>query len=150
MPKSRKIAIAADHAGFQLKVLVAGHLREKGYDVLDLGTDNAATRVDYPDFGQALGAAVAEGRASLGVAICGSGIGIAIALNRNPKIRAAVCHDMTTARFARSHNDANVIALGERFIGTQVAFDCVDAFLDTAFEGGRHEGRVNKLGGCGA
>lgn len=142
----KPIAIASDHAGFDYKEQVKSFLEGKGYSVLDLGT---ATRdsVDYPDFGHALGKAIEAGQAERGVLICGTGIGISIAANRNPFVRAALCHDVTGARLSRQHNDANVICLGQRVTGLTVALDCVEAFLNTDFEGGRHQGRVNKLGG---
>lgn len=139
------IAIAADHGGFRLKQVLAAELRALGFGVLDLGTDGEGS-VDYPDFGYALGEAIAGGRAARGVVICGSGIGISIAANRNRAVRAALCHDATSARLAREHNDANVLALGARLIGEEVARDCLKAFLGAAFEGGRHARRVAKLG----
>lgn len=143
---TKPIAIASDHAGFDYKEEVKSFLEGKGFSVLDLGT---ATRdsVDYPDFGFALGKAIEAGQAERGVLICGTGIGISIAANRNPAVRAALCHDVTGARLSRQHNDANVICLGQRVTGLAVALDCVEAFLNTDFEGGRHQGRVNKLGG---
>jgi ribose 5-phosphate isomerase B len=144
---SNIIAIAADHAGFALKSAIAAYLRRKGFEVLDLGTDSAE-RVDYPDYGVKLAEAVAKGKAKRGIGICGSGIGISIALNRNPVIRAALCHDANTATLARQHNDANVLALGARIISEDTALKCVDAFLSTDFEGGRHAARVEKLGRC--
>ena len=139
------IALAADHAGFELKDLLKQDLEEMGYEVLDLGT-NARESVDYPDYGKALADALAAGKAARGVLVCGTGIGISIAANRNPAVRAAVCHDETSARLAREHNDANVLALGARLIGPEVARDCLKAFLQTEFAGGRHSGRVAKLG----
>lgn len=146
MPGSDDIvAVACDHGGFALKPAVIEVLREAGLDVLDLGTDSAES-VDYPDFGQALAEAVVSGRAARGVVICGTGIGISIAANRFPEVRAAVCHDETTARLAREHNDANVLALGARITGPEVAKDCLRAFLRTPFGGERHERRVDKLG----
>ncbi|MDE2336889.1 MAG: ribose 5-phosphate isomerase B [Alphaproteobacteria bacterium] len=148
VPDTHKIiAIAADHAGFELKSRLVEFLKSGGYEVLDLGT-HSTERVDYPDYGHALAEAIADGRAGRGIAICGSGIGISIAANRNRKVRAALCHDVTSARLARRHNDANVLALGARLTGTEVALECVGAFLNTAFEGGRHAGRVEKLGSC--
>jgi|SRR5579883_697237 ribose 5-phosphate isomerase B len=138
------IAVASDHAGFDLKELLKRDLQEAGLAVLDLGTHSTAS-VDYPDFGQALGDAVAAGRAEKGVLVCGTGIGISIAANRNPKVRAAVVHDVTSARLARQHNDANVVAFGARLLGTEVARDALKVFLNTEFEGGRHAGRVAKL-----
>ena len=143
-----KIAIASDHAGFALKAQVVEHLKKNGHDVLDLGTHNE-DRVDYPDYGFALAQAIEAGKAARGIAICGSGIGISIAVNRYAAMRCALCFDSTAARLSRQHNDANVLALGARLIGIETAFDCVDAFLKTEFEGGRHEGRVEKLGKCG-
>lgn len=138
------IAIGSDHAGFDLKQVLAVYLAELGDDVLDLGTDGPAS-VDYPDFGAAVAAAVADGRARFGVVVCGTGIGISIAANRNPKVRAAVCHDHVTAEMSRRHNDANILALGARIIGIEVAKDCLRTFLTTPFDGGRHVGRVAKL-----
>lgn len=145
MPKV--IAIAADHAGFELKSRVIEFLKAEGREVLDLGT-HSPDRVDYPDYGYKLAEAVAQGKAVQGIAICGSGIGISIALNRNPAVRAALCHDVTSAKLARQHNDANVLALGARLIGSDVALECVKTFLTTEFEGGRHAERVKKLGQC--
>lgn len=139
------IAIASDHAGFEYKDVLKRQLTEWGFDVLDLGTDSTAS-VDYPDFGRRLAKAVAEGKVRRGVIVCGTGIGISIAANREPAVRAALCHDVTTARLARLHNDANVLALGARTTGIEVARETLRAFLDTEFEGGRHAGRVAKLG----
>ncbi len=139
------IALAADHAGYALKQLLADELRAAGHDVLDLGPHSEAS-VDYPDYGAKLGAAIAAGRASYGIAICGSGIGISIAANRNPAVRCALVTSGLMARLARQHNDANCIALGSRIIGIEVARDCVHEFLHTKFAGGRHAGRVAKLG----
>lgn len=143
----KKIAIAADHGGFHLKNLLVADLREQGYDVLDLGT-HTDDKVDYPDYGYKLAGVIADGQADCGIALCGSGIGIDIALNRNPKVRSALCHDVTSARLARQHNDANVLTLGARIIGSDVVYDCVRMFLNTPFEGGRHVPRVEKLGKC--
>lgn len=146
MPDTAKtIVLAADHGGFLLKTRIAEFLKSEGYDVIDLGT-MSEERVDYPDYGYKLAEAIASGKAPRGIAVCGSGIGISIALNRNPKVRAALCYDVTSAKLSRQHNDANVLALGERLTGVEVALDCVRAFLSTAFEGGRHAGRVEKLG----
>ena len=138
------IAVASDHAGFDLKELLKRDLQEAGNAVLDLGTNSTAS-VDYPDFGKALADAVAGGRAEKGVLVCGTGIGISIAANRNPRIRAAVVHDVTSARLSRQHNDANVVAFGARLTGTEVAREALKVFLNTEFEGGRHAGRVAKL-----
>jgi ribose 5-phosphate isomerase B len=139
------IALASDHAGFELKEILKEDLQAMGQNVLDLGT-NSLDSVDYPDFGRALAEAIADGRAQLGIAVCGSGIGISIAANRNPAVRAALCHDALTARLSRQHNDANVLALGSRVIGVDTAKDCLRVFLETEFEGGRHAARVEKLG----
>lgn len=140
------VAIASDHAGFPLKELLKAELAALGHAVLDLGTDGPDS-VDYPDFGRACAEAVAAGRATRGVVICGTGIGISVAANRNPAVRAALCHDATSARLAREHNDANILALGARLIGEEVARECLRVFLSTAFAGGRHVTRVAKLGG---
>ena len=141
---AKTVAIASDHAGFQLKDVLAGDLKVLGYTVLDLGT-HGPDSVDYPDFGYAVGDAIATGKAEMGVLVCGSGIGISIAANRNPAVRAAVVTDNLTARLARQHNDANVICLGERLVGSEIARDAMKAFLETEFEGGRHARRVDKL-----
>lgn len=138
------VAVGSDHAGYNLKTLVAKELAEMGVEVLDLGTDSTDS-VDYPDFGEAVGRAVADGRADLGVAVCGSGIGIGMAAGKIRGVRAAVVHDVTSARMARAHNNANVMTLGERFVGAQTALDAVRAFLETDFDGGRHQARVAKL-----
>jgi ribose 5-phosphate isomerase B len=138
------IAVASDHAGFELKQLIAEHLRAEGHEVVDLGTGDT-TSVDYPDYGAAIGNAVADGQAQFGVAVCGSGIGICIAANKVHGVRAATVHDVTSARMTRLHNDANIMCIGERFTGPQVALDAVDAFLASEFEGGRHSRRVDKI-----
>lgn len=139
-----RIAIGSDHAGFALKQHLAEQLRTAGHEVLDLGTGSTVS-VDYPDYGRAVGTAVADGRATLGVAICGSGIGISIAANRVRGARCARCTSEWDARFARLHNDANVLALGARCTGVGMAEAIVETFLNTAFEGGRHAQRVEKL-----
>jgi ribose 5-phosphate isomerase B len=141
----RIVAIASDHAGIDMKSQLKASLGDAGYEVIDLGT-NGPESVDYPDFAAALAAAVTDGRAERGVLICGTGIGISIAANRHRGIRAALAHDVTTARLSREHNDANVLALGARVIGIEVAKDCVDVFLKTDFAGGeRHSRRVAKM-----
>jgi ribose 5-phosphate isomerase B len=139
-----RIALAADHAGYVLKDELAAWLREGGHEVTDLGT-NGPESVDYPAFGAKLGDEIASGRADRGIAVCGSGIGISIAVNRNPACRCARVGDPLSARLAREHNDANVIALGGRLIGTDMAKACVDAFLGTEFAGGRHQRRIDQL-----
>ena len=139
------IAIASDHAGVELKAALAAELREQGCAVADLGT-HGATSVDYPDVANRLAGALARGGARRGVLICGTGIGISIAANRHAHLRAALCHDATSARLAREHNDANVLVLGARTTGPEVARDCLKTFLLTEFAGGRHVPRVAKLG----
>ena len=139
-----RIALAADHAGYVLKDELAAWLREQGHDVTDLGT-NGPESVDYPEYGARLGSFVGLGKADRGVAVCGSGIGISISVNRNPECRCARVDDPLSAELARQHNDANVIALGARLIGGDMARACVAAFLDTDFAGGRHQRRVDQL-----
>jgi ribose 5-phosphate isomerase B len=141
----KPIAIAADHAGVDLKDALAEELRALGHEVLDLGTHGGES-VDYPDYGAALAEAIGQARARRGVLVCGTGIGISIAANRNPAVRAARCANTTDARLARAHNDANVLAIGARTTGVEVAKDCLRVFLTTDFEGGRHQRRVDKLG----
>ena len=139
-----RIAIASDHAAFELKAVLVTWLLGQGHDIVDLGPDSA-DRVDYPDFGYRLANAVAAGGADRGVALCGSGIGISIAVNRNPGIRCALVGEPLSAALAREHNDANVIAMGARLTGEDMAKACITAFLTTDFAGGRHSGRVDKL-----
>ena len=142
------IAVASDHAGFDLKEILKRDLQEAGLEVLDLGTHSTAS-VDYPDFGRVMADAIGSGKADRGVLVCGTGIGISIAANRNPKVRAALVHDVTSARLSRLHNDANVVAFGQRLIGTETAREALKVFLGTEFEGGRHANRVAKLSkGC--
>jgi ribose 5-phosphate isomerase B len=142
---SKTVAIASDHAGFPMKEALKQELTDDGYTVLDLGTSNEES-VDYPDYGKAVGEAVADGRAARGVAVCGSGVGISIAVNRVPGARGALVHDRLGIELARQHNDANVMVLGGRTTGIAVAKDCLRTFLATEFEGGRHAGRIEKLG----
>lgn len=139
------IAIASDHAGFELKGVLKAELAALGLPVLDLGTDSGEKSVDYPDFGRALAEAIKAGKAARGVLVCGTGIGIAMAANRHPWIRCGVVHDETSARLTRQHNDANVIALGARLTGVETAKASLKVFLSTAYEGGRHAQRVAKL-----
>ena len=139
------IAIASDHAGVELKAALKDDLAGLGFKVLDLGPATADS-VDYPDFGHALAKAISDGRAKGGVAICGSGIGISIAVNRHAGLRAALVHDVDTAKLTRQHNDANVLALGARSTTAATARDILQAFFATEFEGGRHARRVEKLG----
>ncbi len=142
---SEPIALAADHGGVELKALLVKDLTAAGIPTVDLGT-NSADSVDYPDYADRLAAALKDGRATRGILICGTGIGISIAANRHRHIRAALCHDETTARLCREHNDANVLVLGARVIGPEVARACLNVFLSTKFGGGRHVNRVAKLG----
>lgn len=141
----RTVALAADHAGFTLKQALLEVVEAAGFTPLDLGTHDG-TSVDYPDYADRLARALAERQAGRGVLVCGTGIGISIAANRHPHVRAAVCHDTTSARLARAHNDANVLCLGARLVGSEVAADSLRTFLATPFEGGRHARRVDKLG----
>lgn len=138
------IAIANDHAGSALKSDIVKELHRLGFAVLDLGV-NAPDSVDYPDYGYALAAAIKSAQVSRGILVCGTGIGIAIAANRYPEVRAATCSDVTQARLARQHNDANVLALGQRVTGVEVALECLRVFVQTDFEGDRHARRVGKL-----
>ena len=139
-----KIAVGCDHAGFALKTELLGYLGELGYQTLDLGT-HSNERVDYPDYGAAVGQAVSEGKADLGLLVCGSGIGIGMAANKISGIRAATVHDVTSAHRAREHNNANIICFGERLIGPEIARESLVAFLNAEFQGGRHAGRVQKI-----
>jgi ribose 5-phosphate isomerase B len=140
----RTIALASDHAAIGLKAELAAWLREQGHAITDLGPDTADS-VDYPDYGFKLADHVAAGQAEFGVALCGSGIGISIAVNRNSACRCALVSDHLSASLSRQHNNANVIAMGARLIGIDTAKDCLATFLATPFEGGRHERRVAKL-----
>jgi ribose 5-phosphate isomerase B len=140
-----KIAIASDHAAYALKAELAEWLRGLGHEVDDLGT-NGPESVDYPDYGFKLAEHLAAGKAERGIALCGSGIGISIAANRNPAIRCALVSEPLSAKLARSHNDANAIALGARLIGPEMARACIEVFLSTEFGGERHTRRVEKLG----
>jgi ribose 5-phosphate isomerase B len=141
---AERVAIVSDHAAFEMKAALADYLREGGHEVLDLGTASTDS-VDYPDYGYRLAEAIAAGRARIGVALCGSGIGISISVNRHPACRCALVSDGLSARLAREHNDANVIAMGARLIGLDAAKDCLSSFLSTPFAGGRHQRRVDKL-----
>jgi len=139
-----RIAIASDHAAFALKELLSAWLTDEGHEVRDLGPYSDA-RVDYPDYGYTLAETVAAGEVERGIALCGSGIGISIAANRNPGCRCARVDDPLSARLAREHNDANALAFGARLIGHDMARACVTAFLGTDFAGGRHQRRVDQL-----
>jgi ribose 5-phosphate isomerase B len=138
------VAVAADHGGYDLKSALLPELKSLGFEVLDLGTYGPEP-VDYPNFAAAVAQAIAEGTAQRGLLICGTGIGMSIAINRHRHIRCALVHDVTTAALARRHNDANVLALGGRILGNDVAKDCLKTFFTTAFDGGRHARRVALL-----
>ena len=135
------IAIGSDHAAYKLKLLVEEHLQEKGVEFEDLGC-YGPERVDYPVYGQKVAEAVASGQYEAGIVLCGTGIGISLAANKVPGIRCAVCSDTYSAKYTRLHNDANMLAMGERVVGPGLAMEIVDAFLSTPFEGGRHAARV--------
>lgn len=139
-----RIALGADHGGYRLKEEVKKHLEKKGFEVIDCGT-NSTESVDYPKYASAVGQAVLSGEAEQGILVCGTGIGISIAANKIPGIRAALCSDTFSARMAREHNNANVLAFGARVIGPGLALDIVDAFLAADFTGGRHARRVDML-----
>lgn len=141
---SNIIAIACDHGGIDLKTTLIKELENQGLEILDLGCDGSQS-VDYPDYAYKLGQAIKNGDAARGIVVCGSGIGISIAVNRFVEVRCALVHDALGARMSRQHNDANVIAFGDRMIGVETAKDCLKAFLETKFEGGRHARRVEKL-----
>lgn len=142
---NKTVAIANDHAGVALKHVLMAQVAALGFTPLNLGTDSSDS-VDYPDYGDAVARAILEGKAAQGIAICGSGIGISIAANRHKGIRAALCSSAEAATLARQHNDANVLCLGARLISEAVAKKSVEQFLTTAFEGGRHQRRIEKLG----
>jgi ribose 5-phosphate isomerase B len=143
--RAMRIAVGSDHAGFGLKTTLAKHMADAGHQVDDLGTDSPDVSVDYPEFGVAVGRAVAEGRADRGICVCGTGIGISIAANKVQGVRAALVHDVTTAGLARRHNDANVICLGGWTTGVAEAIDALDTFFATGFEGGRHLHRLAEI-----
>ena len=138
------IAAGCDHGGFSLKTVLIEHLLESGQKVLDLGT-NSNERVDYPDFAEAVAKSVASGEADFGLLVCGSGIGVCMVANKISGIRAATIHDVTSAHLSREHNDANIICMGERLIGPEVAKEALDVFLASEFQEGRHLNRVKKI-----
>jgi ribose 5-phosphate isomerase B len=141
---SKPIAIGADHAGFEYKTFISDFLASKGLKIKDFGT-NSADSVDYPDFAHPVASAVETGEAGCGILICGSANGVAITANKHQGIRAALCWTEEVAQLARQHNNANVICIPARFVSTAVAEQMVHSFLDTAFEGGRHDKRVGKI-----
>jgi len=144
---SKKFYIATDHAGYAIKAFVKEVITDLGHTVIDLGPDSA-DRVDYPDFAQKCADAVLADVGSFGILICGTGIGISMAANKIPGIRAALCHDNYTAKLTRQHNDANILCFGERVVGKGVIEEMIKVFASTEFEGGRHAGRVAKIDGC--
>ena len=139
-----KIAIGNDHTALEMKEAVKVHLEEKGYEVLDLGT-NSTDSCDYPVYGEKVGRAVVDGEADLGIAICGTGVGISLAANKVKGVRACVCSEPYTAKLSRMHNDSNVLAFGARVVGVELAKMIVDEWLNASFEGGRHQRRVDML-----
>lgn len=139
-----KIAIGNDHSAVELKNIIAEHLKEKGYEVLNLGTDSTES-CDYPVYGEKVGRAVASGEADLGIAICGTGVGISLAANKVKGIRACVCSEPYTAKLSRMHNNSNVLAFGARVVGSELAKMIVDQWLDAVYEGGRHQRRVDMI-----
>lgn len=140
-----KVAIGSDHAGFDLKSQLVEYLKEKNIEVVDCGPENNNNKVDYPDYGHAVGKKVAKKEADYGAVICGSGIGISIAANKIRDIRCALCSEPLSAELSRRHNDANVVAMGARLIGLEMAKKIIDVFLNTEFEGGRHINRIKKI-----
>lgn len=143
-PKAKRLVVGSDHAGFQLKQDLVEHLRKKGYDVLDVGTADEGS-CDYPDFAAKSARLVARGEFPVGLLVCGSGVGVAIAANKIAGIRAVTANDPELARLSRAHNDANMLAIGARFVDPEAARAIVDIWLETAFEGGRHQNRVDKI-----
>lgn len=139
-----KIAIASDHGGYKLKSYLVGYLKEQGYLLQDFGVSSEES-VDYPDFALKVAQAVSEGQCELGIICCGTGVGVSIAANKVPGIRAAHCHDTFSARMCREHNDANILTLGERVIGCGLAAEVVEAFLNGKYAGGRHACRIDKI-----
>ena len=140
----RTLAIASDHAGYQMKLSIIKHLEEKGYEVIDFGTDSTEA-VNYPDFGHPLAEAVESGRFSMGISLCGSGNGINMVTNKHEGIRGALCWNREISRMARSHNDANICSIPARYINLDTAVEIVDAFLETDYEGGRHDIRIKNI-----
>lgn len=139
------LAIGSDHAGYELKTEIIKYLNEKGYELKDFGTSSGCCSVDYPDFGLAVAEAVKDGTCDRGIIVCGTGLGISMSANKVPGIRAALCTDSFTAKMSREHNDANILALGARVVGTGLALDIVESWLNAEFLGGRHKTRVDKI-----
>lgn len=140
----KKLGLGSDHGGFELKEHLKAHLLEKGYEVVDFGTHSEES-VDYPEIGKKVATEVVSGEVELGILVCGTGIGIGISANKVKGIRCAICSDVYSAKMSRAHNNANMISLGGRVVGRDLAFEIIDAWLVTEFEGGRHERRVNKI-----
>ena len=139
-----KLVIGSDHAAYEMKEAIKKKLTDEGHEVIDVGCDSTES-VDYPKYGHAVGRMVASGEAERGIAVCGSGIGISIACNKVPGIRAALCTSVEMAEMCRRHNNANVVCMGGRMISQELAFDIVDKWLTTEFEGGKHLRRINEL-----
>ncbi len=139
-----KIAIGSDHAGLELKDKIISALKEKGFDVIDYGT-NGPESVDYPDYGVLVAEAVSQGKITRGILVCGTGIGMSIVANKFPVVRAALCHDLYTAEMSRRHNDSNILILAGRTLGKELALDIAETWLKTDFEGGRHQRRIEKI-----
>ena len=140
----KKIFISSDHAGYKLKEQIKNKISKK-YSLIDLGTDNSNISVNYPDYAHELCKKVAKNAKNMGILVCGSGMGMSMAANRHKKIRAAVCYSLKNTKLSRLHNNANVITLGSRLINKNIAFKCVEAFVNTNFEGGRHIKRIKKI-----
>lgn len=139
-----KIAIGNDHAATELKFVIMDYLKELGHEVVNFGTDDTKS-CNYPEYGEKVGRAVAAGEADCGILICGTGVGISIAANKVPGVRAAVCSDTTTARLVKQHNNANILAFGARIVGVELAKDIVDAYLNAEFMGGKHKTRIDMI-----
>ncbi len=138
-----KVAIASDHAGFELKQIISQMLKNKGYEVIDMGTESSCS-VDYPDYAEAVSKAVSDGSVERGILICGTGIGMSIVANKFKNVRAALCNDLFTAKMSRLHNDANILCIGGRVVGKDLAIEIVNIWFNTSFEGGRHLRRLEK------
>jgi len=139
-----KVAIGSDHAGFELKEIIFHMVKEMGHEVIDMGTGSSCS-VDYPDYAEAVAEAVSEGKVERGVLICGTGIGMSIVANKFKNVRAALCNDLFTAKMSRLHNDANILCIGGRVVGKDLAKEIVKVWFNTSFEGGRHSRRVEKI-----
>lgn len=143
-----KVFIASDHAGFKAKEFSKECLKKLGFEVVDLGTNSKDMSVDYPDFANIMAENLNTKEPDFGILVCGTGLGMSMAANRHKNIRCALCHDVSTARLSREHNDANVLCFGARVVGNAIIEDMINAFFSTEFAGGRHQKRVDKLGFC--